>query len=137
MQAKKKDSAGADKNKGKVAIMSVEPHISLIPQVESSQDVGPVFDIGNCGSNLVTFSYDVDRGAWLLDSEATDHMTFATTDFTMTSPLRCTSVANANGVVSPVTGAESVNLSHSLQLSNTLLVPSPSHKLLSISQVTT
>ena len=53
LQAKKKDSAGADKNKGKVAIMLVEPHISLIPQVESSQDAGPVFDIGNRGSNLV------------------------------------------------------------------------------------
>ena len=63
-------------------------------------------------------------------------MTFATTDFTMTSPLRCTSVANANGVVSPITGAGSVYLSHSLQLSNTLLVPSLSHKLLSVSQVT-
>ncbi|KAL6350954.1 hypothetical protein AAG906_031540 [Vitis piasezkii] len=91
---KKKDSAGADTNKGKVAIMSVEPHISLIPQ------------LSNCGSNLVTSSYDVDRGAWLLDSGATYHMTFATTDFTTTSPLRCTSVANANGVVSPVIGLQ-------------------------------
>ena len=68
-----------------MAIMSVEPHLSLIPQVESSQDAGPISDIGNCGSNLVTSSYDVDRGAWLLDSGAIDHMTFATTDFTTTS----------------------------------------------------
>ena len=28
---KKKDSVGADANKGKVAIMSIEPHLSLIP----------------------------------------------------------------------------------------------------------
>ncbi|RVW42146.1 hypothetical protein CK203_100530 [Vitis vinifera] len=107
LSKEKKDSAGADANKGKVAIMSVEPHLSLIPQVESSQDAGPISDIGNCGSNLVTSSYDVDRGAWLLDSGAIDHMTFATTDFTTTSPLRHTSIANANGVVSPVIGFSS------------------------------
>ncbi|RVW80299.1 hypothetical protein CK203_039236 [Vitis vinifera] len=69
-----------------------------------TRDAGHVFDIGNYGSNLVTSSYDIDRGAWILDSGATNHMTFATIDFTMTSPPRRTSVANANGVVSPVTG---------------------------------
>ena len=94
---KKKDSAGADKNKGKVAIMLAEPHIFLILQAEFSQDAGPVSDIGNCGSNLVTSSYDVDRGAWLLDSRATYHITFAAIDFTTTSPPQRTSVANANG----------------------------------------
>ena len=97
LQAKKKDSVGADKNKGKVAIMLAEPHIFLILQAEFSQDAGPVSDIGNCGSNLVTSSYDVDRGAWLLDSRATYHITFAAIDFTTTSPPQRTSVANANG----------------------------------------
>lgn len=122
---------------GKVAVVSAEPHLSLIPQVESSQDAGPVSDIGNFGSGLATSSCDVDRGAWLLNFGATDHMTFAATDFTTTSPPRRTSVTNANGVVSLITGAGSVYLSPSLQLSNTLLVPSLSHKLLPISQVTT
>lgn len=120
-----------------MAEVSSEPHFSLIPQAESSQDEGPVSDIGNFSSNLVTSSCDVDHGAWLLDSGATDHMTFAATDFTTKSPPRCTSAANANGVVSPVIGARPVYLSPSLQLSNTLLVPSLSHKLLSVSQVTT
>ncbi|RVW65735.1 Retrovirus-related Pol polyprotein from transposon RE1 [Vitis vinifera] len=73
---------------------------ALRQAVESSQDAGPVFD---CGSNLVTSSYDVDRVAWLLDFGATDHMTFVATDFTTTSPSRRTSVVNANGVVSPIT----------------------------------
>ena len=137
MQAKKKKESGADTNTGKVAVVSAEPHLSLIPQAESSQDAGPGSDIGNICSGLVTSSCDVDCGAWLLDSGATDHMTIVATDFTTTSPPRRTSVANANGVVSPVTGAGSVYLSPSLQLSNTLLVPSLSHKLLSVSQVTT
>ncbi|KAL6330091.1 hypothetical protein AAG906_040009 [Vitis piasezkii] len=57
---------------------------------ESSQDEGPVSDIGNFGSNLVTSSCDVDHGAWLLDSGATDHMTFAATNFTTKSPPRRT-----------------------------------------------
>ena len=51
------------------------------------------------------------------------------------SPRR-TNIANANGVTSPITGVGTVALSPKLQLHNTLLVPSLSHKLLSVSQVT-
>ncbi|GMY33126.1 retrovirus-related pol polyprotein from transposon RE2 [Fagus crenata] len=58
-------------------------------------------------------------------------MTFDPADLSHYSSPRRTSIANANGVVSPVTGAGSVTLSPSLQLFNTLLVPSLSHKLLS------
>ena len=63
-------------------------------------------------------------------------MNFAAIDFTTTSSPRRTSVANADGVVSPIIGAGSVYLSPSFQLLNTLLVTSLSHKLLSVSQVT-
>ncbi|RVW24902.1 Retrovirus-related Pol polyprotein from transposon TNT 1-94 [Vitis vinifera] len=63
-------------------------------------------------------------------------MTFTAMDFTTTSLPRRTNIANANGVISPVTGAGTVTLSPKLQLHNTLLVPSLSHKLLSVSQVT-
>lgn len=55
----------------------------------------------------------------------------------MTTPPQHTSVANANEGVSLVIKAKSVYLSLSFQLLNTLLVPSLSHKLLSVSQVTT
>lgn len=99
---------------GKVVVVSVEPHLSLIPQAESSQDAGPFSDISNFGSGLVTSSCDVDHGAWFLDSGATYHMTFTANDFITTSPPRHTSVANANGVVSPVTGVGSMYLSSSL-----------------------
>jgi hypothetical protein len=64
-------------------------------------------------------------------------MTFDPADLSHHSSPRCTSIANANGVVSPITRAGSMTLSPSLQLSNTLLVPSLSHKLLSVSQITT
>jgi hypothetical protein len=136
LQAKKKnDGTGTDASTGKVAVASAKPHLSLIPQAKS-QDVGPNSDIGNVGSGLATSSGKGDRDAWLLDSGALDHMTFDETDFITKSPPRRTSVANANGVVSSVTGAGTVSLSPSLQLSHTLLVPSLSHKLMSVSQVT-
>ena len=44
-------------------------------------------------------------------------------------------ISNANGVQYPVTGARTVTLSPSLSLSNTLLIPSLSNKLLSVSQI--
>jgi hypothetical protein len=136
LQAKrKKESGGADTNTGTVAVMSAEPHLSLIPQTKSP-NADPVSDIGKIGSGLATSSSDGNRNAWILDSVATDHMTFDDTDFTTRSTPRHTCVENANGVVSSVTEAGTVSLSPSLQLSHTLLIPSLSHKLLSVGQVT-
>ncbi|RVW82457.1 hypothetical protein CK203_049005 [Vitis vinifera] len=91
---------------------------------------------GNCGYAYYTSTNDGYRGVWLLDSGATDHMTFTAMDFTTTSLPRRTNIANANGVTSPVTGAGTMTSSPKLQLHNTLFVSSLSHKLLSVSQVT-
>jgi hypothetical protein len=136
LQAKRKeDSRGTDTNTGTVAVMSAEPHLSLVPQTKSP-DADPVSDIGKIGSGLATSSSDGNRNAWLLDSATTDHMSFDDTDFTTRSTPRRTCAENANGVVSPVTGAGTMSLSPSLQLSHTLLIPSLSHKLLSVGQVT-
>lgn len=66
--------------------MVAEPHLSLIPPTEFSQDKD--FDLGNFGSALVNSSLDSDRGAWLLDSGATDHMIFDENDFIQKSPPR-------------------------------------------------
>ena len=49
---------------------------------------------------------------------------------------RRTCIANANGATYPITGAGTVPLSPSLSLAHTLLVPSLSNKLMSVSQVT-
>ncbi|XP_022889208.1 uncharacterized protein LOC111404668 [Olea europaea var. sylvestris] len=136
-EKKKRDMGGTDGRKGKVAVVTAEPQLSLLPKIESPQSAGPTLDIGNFGSALTTTSRDENRGAWLLDSRATDHMTYGVKDFTQNSIPRRTSVTNANEVVSQVTGAGSVTLSPSLHLSHTLLVPLLSHKLISASQVTT
>ncbi|CAL9024197.1 unnamed protein product [Prunus brigantina] len=81
-------------------------------------------------------SAKIDSKGWIIDSGATDHMTFDPDDFLNTTQPRRTCIANANGVTYPVTGAGTVELSSSLSLSNTLLVPSLSNKLLSVSQLT-
>jgi hypothetical protein len=71
-----------------------------------------------------------------MDSGATDHMTFCSGDFPNTTEPRRTGITNANGVVYPVTRAGTVHISPSISLTNTILVPSLSNKLLSVSQVT-
>ena len=79
-----------------------------------------------------TESYD----GWILDSGATDHMTYDASDFSARSSPRRTSIANANGDISLVKWAGTVMISLALSLTNILFVPSLSHKLLSLSQVT-
>jgi hypothetical protein len=76
LQAKKTNhSVVPNGSTGKVAMVSAESHLSLIP-LANSPDVGPVLDIGNLGSSLTTSLGNGDRNAWLLDSRASDHMTF-------------------------------------------------------------
>ncbi|CAL8152255.1 unnamed protein product [Prunus armeniaca] len=84
----------------------------------------------NCGYAFHTSDLR-DTTGWIIDSSATDHMTFDPNDFLHTITPRHTSIANANGVTHPMTGAGTVALSPFLSLSNTLLVPSLSNKLMS------
>jgi hypothetical protein len=101
--------------------------MSLAPLVESGDDaiILPK-DQGNTGS----------KADWIVDFSATDHMNFCLGDFANTTKSRRTGITNANGVVYPVIGAGAVHISPSISLTNTLLVPSLSNKLLSVSQVT-
>lgn len=135
-EKKRRDAAGSDDVKGKAAVVTAEPHLSLTSPSPTPQDFSANANPGNLGHALCISPSGTNSGSWLLDSGATDHMTFTAKYFSFTSPPRRTSITNANGMVSPITGAGTVTLSPSLQLSHTLLVPSLSHKLLSVSQVT-
>ena len=77
----------------------------------------------------------MDHG-WILDSGATNHMTFDGSILRDHCRPRCSSITNANGVSYPVTGAGRVDLTPSLSLEHTLLIPSLSNNLLSAPQVT-
>ena len=61
-------------------------------------------------------------------------MTFDLKDFVKFNHPKWACIENANGVTYSVTRADKVSLSPSFSLPNTLLVPSLSNKLLSISQ---
>jgi hypothetical protein len=62
-------------------------------------------------------------------------MTFSKTDLVEYTEPRKREIVNANGKSSPVTGAGTVCISPSMNLTNTLLVPSLSTKLLSVGQI--
>lgn len=121
---------------GKAAVATTGPHLSLTPPIETSQGTLSLSNPGKHGNALFNSHGDVNNHTWLLDSGATDNMTFDAGDFSHTSPPQRTRIANANGVMSSVTGAGTVMLSPTLPLPNTLLVPSLSHKLLYVSQIT-
>ena len=87
------------------------------------------------GKFLNTFT-PVINSAWIIDSGATDHMTF---DSRQVSPLRPSSqkiVSTANGNTTPVIGEGSLTLTDTLNLDSVLVVPSLDYNLLSVSQIT-
>ncbi|XP_026409858.1 uncharacterized protein LOC113304954 [Papaver somniferum] len=89
--------------------------------------------ICNIGLALIAANSNKDHG-WILDSGATNHMTFEASILKDVCPPDCSTVYNANGVPYPVTGAGRVDLNSSLTLKHTLLIPSLSNNLLSVSQ---
>jgi Pol polyprotein len=73
---------------------------------------------------------------WIFDCGATDTMPFDPSDLLSIVPTSRTHIETANGECVSVDRAGSIDISPSLHLKNCLLVPSLSHKLLSISQLT-
>jgi GAG-pre-integrase domain len=73
---------------------------------------------------------------WIIDSGATDHMTYSKRDFVTNRKTKKNGIFNANGVTYPVEGAGDVPVSENITLKNTLFVPSLSTKLISIGQLT-
>lgn len=84
----------------------------------------------------VSMPFNASDKLWIIDSGASDHMTNNTAWFVSLSHPHIKSVKVANGLSTPVLGAGSVSLTPSLPLSSILHVPTLSHNLLSISQIT-
>ena len=132
-QARKKlETSTNDDHTRRAVVVTCDPSLSLIPQVESSHDPGT---FGTSGKALHIFTHNNDDD-WILDFGATDHMTFDSNDFSNATQPRRSYVTNANGVTYPVTGTGTMTLSPSFSLSKTLLVPSLSNRLMYVSQVT-
>ncbi|KAG6742011.1 hypothetical protein POTOM_055293 [Populus tomentosa] len=124
----------------RTAIAHAEPTLSLIPCVETKAETasnGSDQGKGCCytSSALVVSTKQKDDD-WIVDSGATDHMTYNPDDLDEYITPRRNNISNANGVLYPVTGAGTVQLSPSISLTNTLLVPSLTTKLISVGQAT-
>ena len=88
------------------------------------------------GGKVLNISTPVSNSAWIIDSGATDHMTF---DSRQVSPLKSVSqnsFSTANGTSIPIIGEGSLSLINTLNLDSVLVVPSLNYNLLSVSQIT-
>lgn len=109
----------------------------------TSLNIAQLPSFGTSSSTSTTYQHQSNCGFhqtssdWIIDSGATDHMTYDSNDFSSVAHPRRSMIVNTNGVQYPVTGAGIVVLSSSLSLPDTLLIPSLSNKLLSVSQITT
>jgi transposase InsO family protein len=102
--------------------------VSLLPPVETQDHPTGMVYFGSNNSQHV-------KTDWIINSGTTDHMTFSANDLVTFSTPRRASIVNANGDSHPITGAGTVQSSSSLVLSNTLVVPSLSTRLLSVGQL--
>ena len=103
-------------------------------------------DLNSTGSNANVRGKGISQGMcfiskanlndWVIDSGATDHMTFSRKDLSNIREPSRNGILNANGVSSQVESTGDVHVSNTLTLDNTLLVPSLSTKLLSVGQIT-
>ncbi|KAK2996779.1 hypothetical protein RJ639_025625 [Escallonia herrerae] len=89
------------------------------------------------GGKALNMSTLVTNSAWIVDSSATDHMTF---DSRQVSTLKQSSqkfVTTANGTPAPIIGEGHLPLTDNMNLDSVLVVPSLDYNLLSVSQITT
>jgi GAG-pre-integrase domain/gag-polypeptide of LTR copia-type len=73
---------------------------------------------------------------WVIDSGATDHMTYENSEFREIRKPHKIGIINANGDMYPAIGTGDIRISPKFIINNVLLVPSLSTKLMSISQLT-
>ena len=87
-------------------------------------------------TRVVLSTSTVHDTGWIIDSGATDHMTYNKSLFQYMTPPSKEKVMTANGESTPVIEVGSIVLTPDLSLHNCLLVPALSNHLLSVSQIT-
>ena len=89
------------------------------------------------GGKVFNISTPVSNSAWIIDSDATDHMTF---DSRQVSPLKSSSqnsISTTNGTSISIIGEGSLSLTNTLNLDSILVIPFLNYNLLSVSQIIT
>jgi len=94
LQARKcQDGPGSDGGSGKAAVATAEPQLSISPLVETAPGDPPTADPGKFSTALCSSSPVGDESSWVVDSGASDHMTFDDRDFAEKIPPQRTCVA--------------------------------------------
>ena len=88
------------------------------------------------GKALKTLTHVI-NSTWIIDSGATDHMTFDSRQVSQLKPSSQKHISTANGTTTSVIGEGSLRLTNELNLDTVLIVPSLDYNLLSVSQLTT
>ena len=89
------------------------------------------------GGKVLNMSISVSNSAWIIDSSATDHMTFDSRQVSPFKPFSQIFVSTANGTSVPIIGEGSLSLTETLNLDSVLVIPSLDYNILSVSQKTT
>jgi hypothetical protein len=103
----------------------------------NDKDVGlSLVTTTNIDGKALNISAPVIDNLWIIDSGATDHMTFDSRQISHLRPSSQKSISTANGSEASIVGEGSLSLTKNLNLDSVLVVPSLDHNLLSISQIT-
>ena len=93
---------------------------------------------GNSQAYALSVLQSTAQGTWVVDSGATDHMTYSSTEFISYRPCPSNKkIATADGTFITVAGKGDILLSQDLILRDVLHVPKLSAKLLSVHKLTT
>ena len=92
--------------------------------------------VGN-GGKVLNISTPVSNSAWIIDSGATDHITFDSRQVSSLKSSSQHSVSTTNGTSIPIIGEGSLSLTNTLNLDYVFVIPSLNYNILSVSQITT
>ena len=87
--------------------------------------------------NKFAHSVITKNSPWIIDTDASHHMTRDSDNLICHKPSFRTDIYTANGSTSPITGEGSLVLTDTITLDTVLIVPSLAYNLLSVSQITT
>ena len=115
-------------------------HQASVAVTKPSNDVAEASSLiatsGNIGKVFHISASDSSSSTWIIDSGATDHMTFDSQHVPSMKQSTTHIVSTTNGNPSPVIGECSIPLLDNLNLDSVLVVPSLNHNLLSVTQIT-
>ncbi|CAL5368280.1 unnamed protein product [Camellia sinensis] len=111
---------------------------AVVVQTRSEDDeASAMVATADKGGKVLNISTPISNSAWIIDSGATDDITFDSRQVSSVNPSLHKFVSTANGNTTPVLGEGSLPLTDSLNLDSVLVVPSLNYNLVSVSQITT